>query len=330
MKKVRLFKLLLILKFNPFCKYFLFHIAFNAFLLGSLLAQELPPIVNHAPNSYEADNQNWMLSQSDDKTIYVANNRGLLVFNGEQWKLYPSPNATVMRGVLAMGDKIYTGAYMDFGVWERNGEGELQYTSLSSKLTVNMVEDEHIWNIQQYGQHLLFQSLNRIYIYDSSNDSVKFIHPKNPIIRLFKVDEDLFYQVRGEGIYTIVNGQPHLFNATTITREERFINLFKINSQLIGVTSNMGFYLLDKNSADPWEISDNQSLDDFTIYSAIQRRDQSLVLGTIENGIIQFSPNGDFQYKIKQQTGLSNNTVLSLLEDVDQNLWVGLDRVLIV
>ncbi|MBT8291767.1 MAG: hypothetical protein KJN70_00715, partial [Eudoraea sp.] len=54
--------------------------------------QELPPIQNYAPYDYGAGTQNWAISQSDEKLIYVANNEGLLEFNGAQWKLHPSPN----------------------------------------------------------------------------------------------------------------------------------------------------------------------------------------------------------------------------------------------
>ncbi|MDX1314770.1 MAG: hypothetical protein R3356_04655, partial [Eudoraea sp.] len=48
-------------------------------------AQELPPVQNFAPIDYSGENQNWSISQSADKHIYVANNEGLLVYNGAKW-----------------------------------------------------------------------------------------------------------------------------------------------------------------------------------------------------------------------------------------------------
>ena len=66
---------------------------------------------------YNAENQNWAISQSDDKFIYVANNSGLLEFNGAEWKLYPSPNNATLRYVSVIDAKIYTGGYMEFGYW---------------------------------------------------------------------------------------------------------------------------------------------------------------------------------------------------------------------
>ena len=49
-----------------------------------LHAQELPPIIKYTPETYHAENQNWAISQGNDKNIYIANNSGLLVFNGEK------------------------------------------------------------------------------------------------------------------------------------------------------------------------------------------------------------------------------------------------------
>lgn len=57
-------------------------------------AQELPPIVKYPPSSYNAGNQNWMISQDKNNFVYFANNEGLLEFNGSDWTIYPSPNET--------------------------------------------------------------------------------------------------------------------------------------------------------------------------------------------------------------------------------------------
>lgn len=305
--------------------HYILRILFLLFPITIMYAQGLPPVVNYPPSVYDADNQNWMLTQGPDKTLYVANNRGLLIFNGAQWNLYPSPNRTILRGVKAVDDKVYTGAYMDFGVWKKDDTGVFKYTSIVEALEVSMIEDEHIWNIENYGQYVLFQSLDRIYIYDAISNQIQMITPDAQVLRLFLVDNDLLFQVKGKGIYTIENGQPNLYNSDPIFIQERLINLFKINGKLIGITAHKGFYIIEDEKVIPWAVSGNGSIQEFTVYSAIQRKDKSIVLGTIENGIVQLSKDGVFQYQIKQGNGLNNNTALALLEDKDQNLWVGLD-----
>jgi hypothetical protein len=89
-------------------------LAFFLFFSFSLFAQELPPITNFDPGIYNAGNQNWMISQAPNNHIYVANNLGLLSFNGEQWNLHKVPNASAVRSVLAQDDRIYRFLY---GFW---------------------------------------------------------------------------------------------------------------------------------------------------------------------------------------------------------------------
>ena len=123
-----------------------------------LKAQEHPPITAYSSEDYKGGNQNWAISHSEEKFIYVANNQGLLEFNGESWSNYESPNGSILRSVLANDGKIYTGSYMDFGYWQRDTTGRLKYLSLGEAVYPQMIEDEHFWGIEAIGDWVLFQS----------------------------------------------------------------------------------------------------------------------------------------------------------------------------
>jgi len=62
------------------------------------------------------------------------------------------------------------------------------------------------------------------------------------------------------------------------------------------------------------------------VYSSTQLEDGSFVLGTISNGVIYLNENGTVNYKVNHSNGLSNNTVLSVFEDSEKNIWLGLDN----
>ena len=160
-------------------------------ILGQITAQELPPIETYSPKQYNGENQNWDISQSNEKYIYVANDKGLLEFNGSMWQLYPSPNKTIMRSVNVVGDRIYTGCYMEFGYWKNNSFGQLDYTSLSKNLDISLIEDEQFWSIIALDSWVLFQSLNRIYIYNIIDSSFKTIESKTRLIDIFKVNKTI-------------------------------------------------------------------------------------------------------------------------------------------
>ncbi|MEM9144412.1 MAG: LuxR family transcriptional regulator, partial [Bacteroidota bacterium] len=120
---------------------------------------------------YSGENQNWSIAQTADKQIYVANSEGLLEYTGAYWRLYPSPNETVMRSVAVVKKRIYTGCFMEFGYWEKNALGVLEYNSLSQSMEIDLLEDEEFWTILRLDEYLLFQSLKRIYIYNVTNGS---------------------------------------------------------------------------------------------------------------------------------------------------------------
>jgi hypothetical protein len=293
---------------------------------NSSFSQELPPINFFTPKEYKAENQNWSISQGLDKNIYIANNIGLLEFNGARWKLYPSPNETILRSVKAIGEKIYSGSYMDFGYWKKNNFGILAYTSLSKELNIKLIEDEQFWDIIEIDNWILFQSLNRIYVLNSTDNSLQIIAAKTLITKMYAVDGSVYFQNENEGIYKIDNGKSILVTNDQLIKNSTVINIFIKDDFLLLETQEKGFYKLDKGKLIAWDISSNKLLSEVIVYNSIQLSDGSFLLGTISDGIIYLNSNGDLNYQINQNNGLGNNTVLSLFEDIDKNIWLGLDN----
>lgn len=291
----------------------------------SIVSQELPPVENYAPTIYGAENQNWSISQSEEKYIYVTNNSGLLEFNGAKWKLYASPNNTIIRSVNVQDNKIYTGSYMEFGYWEKNEFGSLTYTSLSVKLKESLIEED-FWNIITFDDWVLFQSLHRIYIYNTSDESIKIINSETQLPKAFKVDNSIYFQKMEEGIFKIENGVPELVSDNNLLKTNIVINIFKSGNRILYQTQKDGFYYLNENEISKWDISSNSIISKVSIYSSLQLEDGSFILGTISNGMYHLDKNGNLLTHINQEKGLNNNTVLSLFEDKEHNLWLGLDN----
>lgn len=87
-----------------------------------------------------------------------------------------------------------------------------------------------------------------------------------------------------------------------------------------------GFYKLTGTSLSPFKTDVDLELKSGFVYSDQRLQDGSYALGTVSNGVFILSGTGQLRYHISQSKGLSNNTVLSLFEDKDQNVWVGLDN----
>ncbi|TDO72876.1 two component regulator with propeller domain [Flavobacterium chryseum] len=297
------------------------------FLMGFILfSQELPPIVKYPSTVYGAGNQSWMISQDEQNYLYFANNEGLLEYNGTNWELYPTPNETIMRSVKVIDNKVYTGCYMNFGYWTRQANGKLKYTSLSDTIKNKILDDEQFWNILKYDQWILFQSLNRIFIYDTKTKSFKIISPKNGVVKSFSTKNSIYYQTINEGLFEIEGGKGKLISDNPILKKFTIVNVFTIDDGLLIQTQLDGFYKLTGTALTPFSTEVDAQIKASFVYSSQRLQDGSYALGTVSNGIFILSNSGKLNYHISQSKGLSNNTALSLFEDRDQNVWVGLDN----
>lgn len=306
------------------------NITFFCYLFGFfsclIIAQELPPIQNYSPQDYSGETQNWSISQDNSNTIYIANNKGLLQFNGEKWQLFPSPNQSIIRSTKVINERIYTGMYMEFGYWLKDEFGALQYQSLSNELSKPLIEEEQFWNIEALDNWILFQSLNRIYIYNTDDKSFNIIESDSGITKMYKVKDEIYFQKNSKGLFKISNGRSELITSNPTIAESRLINIFNINNNLLLQTQESGFYLLKNNKLQIWNKNLNNVLKTKSIYNSIKLNDGKYALGSISTGLILIDRDGNLIYNIDQSKGLGNNTILSLFEDNEKNLWLGSDN----
>ena len=289
-------------------------------------AQELPPIELYSSKEYRAENQNWMISQSNEKYIYIANSGGLLEFDGSEWNLYPSPNSTIIRSVNIIDNVIYTGCFEDFGFWNKDNHGKLKYHSLVGQLKDHQVRDEDIWSIVAYKEWIVFQSHKKLYFYNTKSEKFKVVSSNNSITKVYVVGNSIYYHVINEGLYKIEKGRSILISYTDLVKNNKVINMFNIETQLILETRNSGFFVLKDNKTIPWEVPINTVIKDMSVFNSIQLDNGNIVLGTISDGVIYVNTKGEIIFQINQKNGLNNNTVLSLFEDNAKNLWLGLDN----
>ena len=300
------------------CFLFLFVFAIN-------YAQQLPPIVKYSKDIYNAGIQNWMISQDNQRFMYFANNEGLLEFNGSKWILYPSPNETIIRSVKCINDKVYTGAFMQFGYWQRAANGQLYYTSLSDTIKDKINDDEQFWGIFPFDNWILFQSLEKIYAYNIKSKVFTIINPNSTINKAFKTANGIYFQTL-KGLFEIDQGKSKLFLSHDIINKNKLITIFDTEEGLILVTQKQGIFKYKDAVLSKFQTNIDSEIEQSNIYSSQLLSDGSIALGSISNGIFILSKEGKLIYHITQNFGLSNNTALSLFEDTDNNLWIGLDN----
>jgi ligand-binding sensor domain-containing protein len=306
------------LKVSGIFKFIFFYSCSLSFTLG----QSLPPVNHFQMEDYAADNQNWSITQTQDHTLFFANGKGLLKFNGEHWELLGSPNNTILRSVYAVEDVVYTGAYMEFGVWKKNSTGSYVYTSLSED--IELIEDEQFWTIGSLEDYIIFQSLDAIYMYNQEDNSMMSFEGNGEITKMVILDNELYFHEKKSGLFKLLNGRKILLNDSKVLKESTLINIYKLNDQLYAQTQFNGIINVSDNQI--YSPSNSTSTwSDLSVYSSFQNANGDIYLGTISNGLYKISQDS-IVYNLNQQNTLSNNTVLSVFRDKSNNIWLGLDN----
>jgi len=283
-------------------------------------------LVKHYPKEeYHAGSQNWSIDADDQGFVYVANNDGLLIFDGTAWKTYRNPDQTIVRSVYVAPDRrIYTGSYEEFGYWQQEATHEFVYRSLKPLQSDASFNNSEVWKIVECRNKIYFQSFSSLFVYD--HKSIKSIQLPGTIIFLLKARERLFVQSVNGNLYEVVNDS--LINLdigqALLGMEVKTILPYLNNTFLIGTTSN-GVFIYDGKSIRPWKNEADQELREYQINNGLVLGNQ-LFFGTIVKGLLILDFQGNIVYHLHNDNALQNNTVLSLCSDRNGSVWVGQDN----
>ncbi|ANI90149.1 hypothetical protein A9P82_13150 [Arachidicoccus ginsenosidimutans] len=284
-----------------------------------------PEIINYPKNIYNAEGQNWSVTQDENNVLYFGNNKGLLVFNGEEWKTYSLPKQQIVRGVSADGrGKIYTGGFGEVGYWQKNLYGGYHYHSLDNLITDTLFPNEEIWKIIATPDEALFQSFSRLYLL--RNNRIKTIVPPGVVMFPFRVRDRFYVNVLNKGIFTIdENGDFVAVSSDSAVNSVYFILPYGSNEMLVGTEKN-GIFIFDGKNYRPFPCADDAYLKTNEINNGTWINDNLLAIGTISGGLLLMDAQGKTVGKIDRNSGLENNTVLNIFKDADGNCWLALDK----
>ncbi len=257
--------------------------------------------------------------------MYFGNNDGILEFDGTNWNIYPLPNASVVRSVLAVGDTIYAGAFDEIGFLAPDNQGRLQWHSLNHLVPDKYTRFSEIWHIYATSDRIIFQSFLYIFIYE--NNQIRVIEPPSDLSLMHDANDRLYVADKENGFFIFKDDSLQLLSNDPVffRNEVRFVLPYRQNKLLIG-TSNEGVLVWDGSNIQPWDVNINKQLVRDNLYSGIQLSDGDFAFGTISNGLFVTKKDGDLLQHINRYKGLQNNTILSLFEDRRKNLWLGLDN----
>lgn len=283
----------------------------------------LPLVTNFSTLDYHAGIQNYQITQDHRGLLYVANNFGLLEYDGSQWSTYPVKNATKVRSVACDGrGRIFVGCQGDFGYFFPDQKGQLQFVSLADSLPPGDRNFDEAWSVYVDQEKVYFCTFSNIYLYDGHD--FKVVHSPNGIDHSYLVNRELIVNQPLTGLSrlsdtTLVNIRAGgLFANTSISAV-----LPLHYDQLLVATFQDGVYEYNAGDIRPWNPESQELFKQSIINCMVRLRNGNFAIGTQYNGLIITDPNGQVQLQLTRGRGIQTRTVLSIYEDALNNLWVG-------
>jgi ligand-binding sensor domain-containing protein/DNA-binding CsgD family transcriptional regulator len=296
----------------------------------SLVSQNtigLPDVINYPKQAYGAGLQNWEIKQDKNGIIYIANNEGLLSFDGKNWNLYPLPNKTIVRSVEVGPDgKIYVGGQDELGYFIPGVNGRLQYQSLTRLLSARDKSFGDVWDIVFFKNDIFFRSPAKIFRF--INEAVTSYPAPGEWAFLGSCNGRLYAHDYVHGLLHFDNNvwEP-LFEKNTLPVNDpvtAILSIEKANS--IITTLKHGLFVLSSTGIVKLESVNNALFESERIYAATRVNDEWMALASNNSGIYITDLKGNIIQSFSKTEGLQNKNVLSIFLDNQRNLWLGLDN----
>lgn len=302
-----------------------FYIILCLSVLGflDLYARETPPFKYYGVQDYNGGSQNWKITSNEVGEIFIANNEGVLLYDGINWKNLGAFNGSIVRSIYYKENRLYVGMYMEFGFYEEDTYGNWNYTSLSQNSENIINEDEQFWNILELGNQLIFQSLDQLIVYDVELEKLSILEVFDGISSAWVVDQSLYVQDDKRNLYKITGNEWILQLESKDHNNSLIVSIALVDNKLTLITEKGIFFQYSKK--DVWDVIQGTALISSRVYSAVFRNNLWFI-GTISDGIIVLDPFGKIIYEIGSDNGLMNNTVLAINGDHNGNIWLGLDN----
>ena len=277
------------------------------------------PLKKHfEPTNYNGGIQSWCFDQDSTGILYVANNEGLLEFDGRKWHKHVVPLSTRLRAVKVDNqNRIFVGGQGQIGYFTK-GKNGLFFTSLLDHLPNDKQDVAETWKILEFNKKIFFNTEGELFVFD--NNILREMTLPGYMRFAFNVENRFFAQFLRQGLYEFVNNEFVHIKGTNI------------EDDIIAILPKSDGYYYFTRSGQIYELKDSGFvLVDIpvklgTINSVLKLHSGDFVIGTQNKGLYFFTADLLFKQHLTKNKGLSDRTITSLYEDEFNNLWISLNN----
>ena len=300
--------------------YFLaFLVVYSSILLGQSIYKGTPFIKTMGISNYNASPINRAIAQDENGIIYFGNGHGLLQFDGGKWETFSVKSGFMVLSILIEKERIYVGSQFEFGYFQKEIDGHLQYHSLSDSLE-NEYKFTEVFKIFEIDNSIYFFSYEYVFVLtDGKINAIKI------------ADEGFGGAIINEGI-AVSNGEKGLVklnkDGIEVINSDDQLKLLTIKSiiptsknRMLIFSKGKGIFELENGLVKKWQLKGTLAEDEFQISSVLKTTDSNFIIGTFDSGIFKVDAQGEIIEIFNKRNGLKSNTVNDLFQDKNKDLW---------
>lgn len=256
--------------------------------------------------------------------VLMANNYGLLTYDGGSWRLMPLGRSAVALSVAVTGDgRIFAGGSRTFGEVVEDPTGQLIYQPLEARIAPEDHDFSDVWQTLVAAEGVVyFRSRERLFVL--RNGELRAILPKGGFSAAGLAGNILYVHDSAAGILAIESGR-----AAPVPGGERFTGILVTSiaegpdgSLFVG-TQDRGLFRFDPQRGEARAVGAAiAGLGASEILSVRRLSDGEIAVGTLRNGLFVLDAAGRMRFRMDRDSGLPDNAVLALKAS-DGSLWAG-------
>jgi DNA-binding CsgD family transcriptional regulator len=281
--------------------------------------------LNFTRIEYGAGSQNWTFEQDADGRIYVANNEGLLTFNGAKWEVFPMPNQTIVRFIAFGSDgRLYAGGQDEIGYFTPDIQGRLVFVSLLKLIDDDDRRFADIWNIVSFGDAVFFRSFSRVFRLHKNKITAYRTVSKWDFLGVH--NNRLIAHDKSRGLLEYINGDWHSFiSPDELPPDIGITSIVPFRNKSLVTTSGSGLFQLTGNRLAPFKLT-GKGISNDQYFTAAQPTDfGNLLLGTYDHGLFHADSTGNVIEVFSKSDGLNSSNIKCIFKDNKNNIWLGLE-----
>ena len=290
-------------------------------LINNLISQGKYPIQNFPPSSYKGGNQNIDFAQNRAMSLFVANNLGILSYNGKEWKLHSFESGKKKRSLAFSEDnnRLYVGLQGEFGYLT----DDWNYISLTDKIPAGAQDFDEVWDVFYSNSKAYFCTFHGLYIYDG--EEIIVIKNEDGLDRAF-LFEDKLYTQNHKGELLVLLGEELQEVAMQIESKDIISGLISYDNELYVFYKSGRIQKSNSFGDDKVHYKLSSTLKGTYINHVLQLSDTRLAISTQTSGLFLYDLRTQLIEQISTEDGLLTNACLRSFQDFSGNLWVGMQN----